>query len=75
MLKVFGQIALQRVVAGHFVELAAFFVQSHPQPPLLVEDVGDVHAAGRGDAGKGEHHDPDQGPVAQPQHVICLNRA
>ena len=68
-LKVFGEVALQRVVAGHFVEFAAFFVESHPQPPLLVEDVGHVHAAGRGHAGKGEHHDPDQGPVAQPQHV------
>src|SRR5262245_6537423 len=31
-LKVFGQIALQRVVAGHFVELAALLVQPHPEP-------------------------------------------
>src|SRR5215468_6641798 len=44
-LKVFGEVALQRVVAGHFVELAAFFVESHPQPLLLVEEVGHVQAA------------------------------
>ena len=27
----------------------------HPQASLLVEDVGHVHTAGRGDADKGEH--------------------
>src|SRR6516225_11184002 len=38
-LKVFGQIALQRVVAGHLVELATLLVEPHPETPLLVEDV------------------------------------
>ena len=33
-IKVFGQIALQRVVAGHLVELAVFLVEPHPEPPL-----------------------------------------
>ena len=33
-IKVFGQIALQRVVAGQLVELAAFLVEPHPEPPL-----------------------------------------
>ena len=41
-LDVFGEIALQRVMAGHLVELAALFVEPHPQPALLVEDVGHV---------------------------------
>jgi hypothetical protein len=44
-LDVFGEVALQRVVAGHFVELATLLMKTHPQPPLLVEDVGHVQAA------------------------------
>ena len=49
--------------------------RAHPEPALLVEDVGHVQAAGHGDAREREHHDPDQGPVAKPRHVIRLNRA
>jgi hypothetical protein len=41
MLDVFGEIALQRVVAGHLVEFAALLVEADPQPPLLAEDVSD----------------------------------
>jgi hypothetical protein len=63
-LEIFSEVPLQRVVAGHLVELAALLVEPHPEPTLLVEEVGDVHATGRGDAGKGEHHHTDQGTVA-----------
>jgi hypothetical protein len=63
------------VVARHLVELAALFVEPHPETPLLVEDVSDVQAAGRGDAGEREHHDPDQGTVPQPYHAVRRNRA
>jgi hypothetical protein len=44
-LDVFGEVALKRVVAGHLVELVALLVEPHPEPPLLVEDVGHVEAA------------------------------
>jgi len=74
-LQVLGQVALQRVVAGHLVELAALLVEPHPEPPLLVEDVGHVQAAGCGDAGKSEDHDANQGPVAQPHNVISPDGA
>src|SRR5262249_23686930 len=43
---IFGEVALQRVTAGHLVELAALLVQPHPEPALLVKDVGDVQTAG-----------------------------
>jgi hypothetical protein len=46
------------------VELAALLVEPYPEPALLMEDVGDVQAAGGGDAGEGEDHDADQGTVA-----------
>jgi hypothetical protein len=75
MLEIFGQIALQRMTAGHFVELASLLVEPHPQSPLLVDDVGHVDAAGCGHAGKGVHHHANQGAIPQPQHVIRLNRA
>jgi len=51
------------------VQLAALLVESHPEPPLLVEDVADVQVAGRGDAGEGEDHDAGQGAIPQPNHV------
>jgi hypothetical protein len=38
-LDVFGEVALQRVVAGHLMELAVLLVEAHPQAALLVEDV------------------------------------
>src|SRR5215813_7901019 len=44
-LNVLGEVALQRMMAGHFVELAALLVEPHPEPPLLVEDVAHVQAA------------------------------
>ena len=37
--------ASKRVVAKHFVELAALLMEPHPQPVLLVKNVSDVHAA------------------------------
>jgi hypothetical protein len=40
MLDVFGEVALERVMAGHLMELAALLVEPHPETPLLVEDVG-----------------------------------
>jgi hypothetical protein len=40
-----------------------------------VKDVGHVQAAGRGDAGEGEHHHADQGAIAQPQNIIGFNGA
>jgi len=46
LVDVLGEVALERVVAGHPVELAALFMQPQPQPPLLMEDVGHVEAAG-----------------------------
>jgi hypothetical protein len=39
---ILGEIALERVVAGHLVELATLLVKPHPQAPLLVEEVGHV---------------------------------
>jgi hypothetical protein len=35
-----------------------------------VDEVGDIHAAGRGDAGKGEHHDTDQRTVAMRSRAL-----
>jgi hypothetical protein len=72
---VLGQVALQRMMAGHLVELAALLVESHPEPPLLVEEVANVHAAGGGYAGEREHHHADEGTIAQPHHRLRLNRA
>ena len=42
MLNVFGEVALERVMPGHLVELAALLVEPHPQPSLPVEDVSHV---------------------------------
>jgi len=39
-LVVFGEVALERVMTGHIVELAALLVEPHPEPALLMEDVG-----------------------------------
>jgi hypothetical protein len=41
-LDIFGEVAIERVMAGHLVELAALLVEPHPQAPLLVEVVGYV---------------------------------
>jgi hypothetical protein len=74
-LDVLAEISLERVVAGHFVELSALLVEPHPQPALLVEDVAHVQAAGRGDAGEGQHHDPNQRPIQQSQHAMRVDGA
>ena len=37
------QIDFEIVLAGHGVELAALFVEPHPQPIILDEDVLDLH--------------------------------
>src|SRR5215813_6940847 len=34
------------MVAGHLMKLATVLGEPHPEPPLLVEDVPHVHAAG-----------------------------
>jgi len=36
-------ISFEIVLAGHGVALAALFVESHPQPIILNEDVRDLH--------------------------------
>jgi hypothetical protein len=40
--------------------------KAHPETALLVEDVGHVQTAGRGDACKGEDHHANQGTIPQP---------
>jgi len=72
MLDVFGEIALQRVVTGHFVELAALLVEADPQPPLLVEDIADLQAAGGGDAGEGTVLDGDARGTKPKAALIAL---
>ena len=74
-LDVFGEVALERVVARHLVELVALLVEPHPRPALLVEEVGHVHAAGRGVAGEGEDHHANQGTIPQPRDSVILDRA
>ena len=64
------QIVFQRVVAGHFMLLAAFFVQAHPEPPVLDVDIANLHRERRADPGKAEGHQTDQGAVAQPGHAV-----
>jgi glutathione S-transferase len=44
--------------------LAALFVQPHPEPPVLDVNVFDLHPERRADPGKAEHHQPDQRSVA-----------
>ena len=72
---VLGEVAIERVVARHLVKPAAFFMQTHPHAPVLVEDIADVDPAGGGDPGKGEHHDADKGPIAQPHYGVRLDGA
>ena len=45
--------------------LAAFFMQAEPCPPAFGVIIFDPHGEGGGDAGKAEHHDGDQRPVAE----------
>ena len=59
------QITLEMMVAGHAILLAAFFVQPHPQTPVLPVNVFDIHAESRADAGKGKGQKSDQRMVAQ----------
>ncbi len=53
------------MLAGHGVELAALFVEPHPQPLILDKDVRDLHGHRRRDPGEGEDQHTDQGAVAK----------
>ena len=62
--KIFMQIGLEIVMAGHGVLLAALLVQAHPKPPVLRIHVLDPHADRRADTREGIDHQADEGAVA-----------
>ena len=62
---ILSQILLEIMVAGHFVALAAFLSQAHPEPPAFVVNVFDLHAEGGTDAGEAIDHQADQRTIAQ----------
>src|SRR3546814_10485896 len=53
-----GQIVLKIMVAGHFVLLAALFVQPHPETAVLHENVHDTHGERRADPRERIDHQP-----------------
>jgi len=59
------QIAIQIVMGGHLVFLAAFFVKPHPAAPPLDEEILDAHTDHRTHAGEGVDHQANQCAVAQ----------
>jgi hypothetical protein len=59
------QVSFEIMVAGHSVFLAAFFVEAHPQTPVLPIDVRHGHAKRRTDAREGKTQKADQRPIAQ----------
>ena len=54
------------------MELAALLVEADPQPPLLVEDIADLQAAGGGDAGEGTVLDGDARGTKPKAALIAL---
>ena len=68
------EIFVEIVVAGHFMPLAALFVQSHPQAPVLHKDVVDAHRQRRADPRERIDHEADQRPVAQPDRCGHVDR-
>jgi len=52
-------------MAGHFVALATFFVQSEPPALAVLEVVANLHGDRGPDSGEAVNHRPDQSPVAQ----------
>src|SRR3546814_13897294 len=54
-----GQIVLKIMVAGHFVLLAALFVQPHPETAVLHKNVLDTHGERRADPRERIDHQPD----------------
>jgi hypothetical protein len=52
-------------MAGHVMELATLLMQAHPDAPVLREDILDLHADDRADAGEGIEHEANQRLVAQ----------
>ena len=63
--KVVGEIAVQCMVAGDVMDLAAFLHEAHPEPVVPAGDVLDLERQGCADAGKGEGHQRDQGAIAE----------
>ena len=70
---IFGQVFLKRVVAGHFMALAAFLAQTHPEPVAFVKEIGNRHADRRADAREGVGHETDQRAVAQTGDGVGIN--
>ena len=62
---IFLQIAVQIVMGGHLVFLAAFFVEPDPAAPALNKEILDPHTDHRAHAGEGVDHQADQRTVAQ----------
>ncbi len=58
------QIGFEIVLAGHGVELAALFVEPHPEPVILDKHVRDLHGHRRRNPGEGENQNTDQSAVA-----------
>ena len=63
------EIFLQGMVGGHVVLLAAFLLEAEPPAFALGVVVLDAHGDDGSDAGEGEEHRPDQGPVAEADKV------
>lgn len=57
-------------MAGHGLILAALLVEHYPQPPVLHEDVLDLHPQGGADAREAVDHECDRRPVASPAGVV-----
>lgn len=53
-------------MAGHFVSLVTFFVQSQPPALAMPEVVANLDGDRSPDSGEALNHSPDQSPVAQP---------
>jgi hypothetical protein len=60
-----GQIRFQVMLAGHFVTLAAFLSEPHPQPPAFAVDIFDLHAERGADAGDTVGHEADKRVTAR----------
>jgi len=68
------EIMVEIVVTGKLGHLAAFLVEPHPAATLLHVEVLDSHPGGCPDAGEGVAHEPDEGPVPQPEQGSGVDR-
>jgi hypothetical protein len=59
------QISFRVVVAGHVMQLVAFFVQPHPEATILREHIFHFHRDHGPDTRKAVEHEADKGLVAQ----------